>query len=143
MLSVEDAAAVLLGLWGMERRSAYRALIVEDDGAIRKLVKIVLEREGFVVEGVRDGAAAIALLSAVAYDLLIVDLMLPNIGGEELLGFLEDTQPKYLRRVIVTTASPRKISCEFLQRICRLLAKPFDIDELILIAKECTAPEAA
>lgn len=127
----------------MERRSSYRALIVEDDGAILNLVKIVLERENFVVEGVRSGEAAIELLASVAYDLLIVDLMLPEIGGEELLGFLEQTQPRSLRRVVVTTASPGRVSCEFLQRIYRLLAKPFDIDELVLIAKECAQPDAA
>ena len=127
----------------VERRSSYRALIVEDDGAILKLVKIVLERENFAVEGVRTAAAAIDLLASVAYDLLIVDLMLPDIGGEQLLGFLEQTQPKYLRRVVVTTASPGRMSCEFLQRICRLLAKPFDIDELVLIARECAQPDAA
>jgi DNA-binding response OmpR family regulator len=127
----------------MDRRSSYRALIVEDDGAILNLVKIVLQREGFTVEGVKTGVAAIALLDTVAYDLLIVDLMLPQVGGEEVLGYLELTQPKYLRRVVVTTASPGRISCDFLQRICRLLAKPFDIDELILIAKECAQPDAA
>lgn len=127
----------------MERRSSYRALIVEDDGAILNLVKIVLEREHFTVEGVKNGALAIELLASVAYDLLIVDLMLPELGGEELLGYLEQTQPKYLRRVIVTTASPGRMSCEFLDRICRLLAKPFDIDQLILIAKECAQPDAA
>jgi len=125
----------------MERRSSYRALIVEDDGTILKLVKIVLEREKFAVEGVRNAAAAMELLASVAYDLLIVDLMMPEIGGEELLGFLELTQPKYLRRVVVTTASPGRMSCEFLQRICRLLAKPFDINELVLIAKECAQPD--
>lgn len=127
----------------MERRSSYRALVVEDDGSILQLVRIVLERENFTVEGVRNAAAAIDLLASVAYDLLIVDLMLPEIGGEELLGFLEETQPGYLRRVVVTTASPGRMSCEFLQRICRLLAKPFDIDELVLIAKECAQPDAA
>lgn len=127
----------------MERRAAYRALIVEDDDSILNLVRIVLERENFVVEGVRSGGAAIAMLADVAYDLLIVDLMLPEIGGEELLDYLEAAQPQYLRRVIVTTASPRRISCEFLQRICRLLAKPFDIVELVLIAKECAEPDAA
>ena len=126
----------------MERRSSYRALVVEDDGAILNLVKIVLERENFTVEGVRSGAAAIQLLASVAYDLLIIDLMLPGIGGEELLGYIEAAQPKHLRRVVVTTASPGRISCEFLQRICRLLAKPFDIDELILIARECVQPAA-
>src|SRR4028119_1102532 len=100
----------------MERRASYRALIIEDDGAILKLVKIILEREHFTVEGVKSGAEAIELLASVAYDLLIVDLMLPQIGGDQLLGFLEQTQPKYLRRVIVTTASPGRLSCEFLQR---------------------------
>jgi DNA-binding response OmpR family regulator len=127
----------------MERRSSYRALIVEDDGAILNLVKIVLERENFTVEGVKSASAAIALLATVAYDLLVLDLMLPEIGGEEVLGYLEETRPKHLRRVIVTTASPGRISCEFLQRICRLLAKPFDIAELALIAKECTDPQVS
>ena len=126
----------------MERRASYRALVVEDDGAILRLVKLVLERENFTVEGVTRASAAIDLLETVAYDLLILDLMLPEIGGEELLGYLEQTQPKYLRRVIVTTASPRRMSCEFLERVCRLLAKPFDIDELVLIAKECAAEDA-
>ena len=116
---------------------------MEDDGAILNLVKIVLERENFAVEGVKSGAAAIDLLSSVAYDLLIVDLVMPDVGGEQLLGYLEETQPKYLRRVIVTTASPGRMSCAFLQRICRLLAKPFDIDELVLIARECAQPDAA
>lgn len=127
----------------MERRSSYRALIVEDDGAILNLVKVVLEREDFTVEGVKHATAAIDLLASVAYDLLIVDLMLPDISGEDLLGYLEQTQPKSLRRVIVTTASPGRMSCEFLQRVCRLLAKPFDIDELVLIAKECAQSDAA
>ena len=121
----------------MERRSSYRALIVEDDGAILNLVKIVLERENFTVEGVKNGGAAIELLSTVAYDLLIVDLMMPGVGGEEVLGHLEMTQPQSLRRVVVTTASPGRMNCEFLHRICRLLAKPFDIEELVLIAREC------
>jgi DNA-binding response OmpR family regulator len=127
----------------MERRTAFRALVVEDDGAILNLVKIVLEREGFIVEGVRSGAAAIGLLAGIAYDLLILDLMLPGLGGEELLGYLEETQPKYLRRVIVTTASPARMSCDFLKRICHVLAKPFDIEKLILIARECAHPDAA
>jgi DNA-binding response OmpR family regulator len=127
----------------MERRSGYRALIVEDDGAILNLVKVVLEREGFVVEGVKNATAAIGLLAGIAYDLLIVDLMLPGISGEALLGYLEETQPKYLRRVVVTTASPGKMSCDFLQRICKVLAKPFDIEKLILIARECAEPNAA
>ena len=124
-----------------ERREGFRALIVEDDDAILRMVKVVLQREKFIVEAVRDGGAAIELLKTVAYDLLIVDLMLPVVGGDQVLGYLEETQPKYLRRVIVTTASPGRMSCDFLQRICRLLTKPFDIEQLILFARECAVTD--
>ena len=126
----------------MERRQSYRALIVEDDEGILKLVKTVLQREGFVTEGVRDGREALELLKTVSYDLLILDLVLPEVGGEEVLDYLELTQPKYLRRVIITTASPRKMSKNFLERICRILAKPFDINQLVLIARQCASGES-
>ena len=124
-----------------ERRRTYRALVVEDDQGIVNLVRTVLERQEFTVEGVRTGAAAIELMKSVAYDLLILDLILPFVSGEEVMAFIEETQPKTLRRVIVMTASPRKLSCEFLERICKILAKPFDIDELVLMARECIESE--
>ena len=54
---------------------------------------------------------------------------------------LEDTQPGTLRRVIVMTALPRQLSCEFLERICKILAKPFDIEEVVLMAGECVREE--
>ena len=126
-----------------ERRRKYRALVIENDSSILLLVQRILEREGFVVEGVKNGAEAIQLLRDVTYELLIIDLMLPQISGEEVLDYLDATRPGALRRVIVTTASPRLLSCEFLERICRILAKPFDVDELILMARECMDPDAA
>lgn len=125
----------------LERRRAYRALVVEDDDGIVNLVRHVLQREGFMVECVRTGSAAIELMKTVAYDLLILDLILPVVSGEEVMAYIEETQPRTLRRVIVMTASPRKLSCEFLERICKVLSKPFNIDELVLMARECVEGE--
>jgi DNA-binding response OmpR family regulator len=125
----------------VERRRSFRALVVEDDTTILRLVKTVLEREQFTVEGVTGGARAIELLKVAAYDLVILDLMMPDVGGEDVLSYLEIAQPKYLRRVILTTASPRRFSCAFLERICRLLEKPFDVNQLVLFARECAAGE--
>jgi DNA-binding response OmpR family regulator len=124
-----------------DRRRTYRALVVEDDDGIVSLVRHVLQREEFTVECVKTGAAAIELMKVVAYDLLIIDLILPFVSGEEVMIFIEETQPSTLRRVIVMTASPRKLSSEFLERICRILAKPFNIEELVLMARECVESE--
>lgn len=136
-IATPESGRHLTGSDSEERRQSFRALVVEDDEAIVSLVRRVLEREEFSVECVKSGAAAIQLLKTVAYDLLILDLVLPLVSGEEVMTFLESTQPRTLRRVIVMTASPRQLSCEFLERICKILAKPFDINELVLMAREC------
>jgi len=57
--------------------------------------------------------------------------------GEEVMAYLKESQPHTLRQVIVMTASPRRLSCEFLERICKILTKPFDVEELVLMAREC------
>ena len=119
-----------------------RILLVEDDELLGSGLDDALTRAHYAHEWVRDGRSALELLKTVAYDLLILDLMLPDIGGEDVLDYLEETQPKYLRRVIITTASPRKMRKDFLERICRILAKPFDIHEFLLIARECASGDS-
>ena len=57
-------------------------LIVEDDHAVRDIVQIALEREGMSVEAVGDGEAALKRFrSAGAFDLVVLDIMLPGIDG--------------------------------------------------------------
>jgi two-component system, OmpR family, alkaline phosphatase synthesis response regulator PhoP len=57
-------------------------LIVEDDPAVRDVLKIALEREGMVVEAVGDGETALKRFAALgALDLVILDIMLPGMDG--------------------------------------------------------------
>jgi DNA-binding response OmpR family regulator len=58
-----------------------RTLVVEDDADIVELVTHYLEREGFAVESVGDGRAALERLRAGSYDLLILDVQLPGKDG--------------------------------------------------------------
>src|SRR5919202_3369127 len=59
-----------------------KVLIVEDDPAVRDIVKIALEREGIDVEAVGDGETALkSFRSADSLDLVILDIMLPDIDG--------------------------------------------------------------
>lgn len=56
-------------------------LIVDDEEKIRSLVRLYLEREGFVVEEAEDGRVALEKFRAGQFSLLIIDLMMPDIDG--------------------------------------------------------------
>lgn len=61
--------------------SKKRILIVDDEPHIREVVELYLCRDGFEVEAVGDGSAALAAIERQAPDLIVLDLMLPIMGG--------------------------------------------------------------
>jgi DNA-binding response OmpR family regulator len=113
-----------------------RALVCEDDGPIRSLVTHVVQREGFKVDSVGDGAEALDKLKDDNYDLLILDLMMPQVDGFEVLRRLRERMPSQLRRVIVMTAVSQNVA-GFIDPICTFLPKPFDIDRLTAAVRDC------
>ncbi len=56
-------------------------LVVEDDRTIRRLIRMVLEREGYQVHEAADGLEAVVKLGVAQYDVIVLDLMLPNLDG--------------------------------------------------------------
>ncbi len=58
-------------------------LLVEDDESVRIAAALVLERSGFVVEVVEDGADALAAAQGSSFDLVVLDIMLPTLSGFE------------------------------------------------------------
>lgn len=62
-----------------------RILIVDDDGNINRMMKEALEREGFACGQAYSGSEATLLLSMEHYDLVLLDLALPGMSGEEVL----------------------------------------------------------
>jgi len=108
-----------------------RILLVEDDGLLGAGVRDALERARYGVEWVLDGRQALAALRAGAFDLVILDLGLPGIGGLEVLRSVRaggGATP-----VLVLTARDTVA-----QRVAGLdagaddyLVKPFDVDELL------------
>ncbi|MDO4567135.1 MAG: response regulator, partial [Oscillospiraceae bacterium] len=65
-----------------------RILIAEDDGAIRELVRLTLERAGHACDAAADGEEAADLVQEHDYELAVLDIMLPKIDGWELLDYL-------------------------------------------------------
>ncbi|MFA5843455.1 MAG: response regulator transcription factor [Coriobacteriia bacterium] len=114
--------------------SAKRVLVVEDERAIREAVEAYLEREGFWVSAVGDGQAALDAVAAHGYDLVVLDLNLPKVPGEEVCRRLRDASDV---PIIMLTA---KGSEE--ERVAGLdlgaddyLVKPFSPRELVARAR--------
>src|SRR5688572_299198 len=80
-------------------------LVAEDDLGIQTLLRTILTREGFVVDCVGDGVAALERLGATRYDVILLDLMMPNLSGADLIEMLANANDDALSRVIVITAA--------------------------------------
>ncbi|HEX3579059.1 MAG TPA: response regulator [Thermoanaerobaculia bacterium] len=113
-------------------------LIVEDDASIRRLVRTVLLRQGYMVDVAADGREALAHLGVASYDVIILDLMMPNLDGFSFLASMARNTPERLKRVIITSAASPAVINEKLKGIeFDLLPKPFDINELITRVRTC------
>jgi DNA-binding response OmpR family regulator len=67
-----------------------RILVVEDEPRLGELLRLYLERDGYDVMVVGDGRAAITAIDAEPVDLVVLDLMLPGVGGEAVLSAIRD-----------------------------------------------------
>ena len=111
---------------------------MEDDLAIRRLVRMVLERVGYRVEVAADGLEAVLKLGLSDFDVIILDLMMPNLDGFSFIETLAANAPERLRRIIVTSAaSPTVIRERMKGRPFDVLPKPFDISELQQRVRAC------
>ena len=61
----------------------YRALVVDDEERIRRLIKMYLENDEFIVEEAVDGDEALKLAIEQNYDVIILDIMMPGMDGIE------------------------------------------------------------
>lgn len=116
------------------RRSA---LVVDDDTSIRNLVATLLRREGFEVETANDGLEAVLKLGLAEFDVIMLDLMMPLVGGGEIIEFLRNERSDLLRHVIVMTAAADP-EVHKLDGCCAVIRKPFDVRDLISIVLEHT-----
>ncbi len=117
----------------------FHALVVDDDPALQGLFTKLLSRKGFAVDAATDGRVAYDQLHRNAYSVILLDLMMPDVNGFELLERLHRDSPSLLPRIIVMTgASQRSIDGLDTSDIWGLIRKPFDIDELVTSAIACS-----
>lgn len=114
-----------------------RILIVEDEQDLAELLEYNLRAEGYETEHAPTGAAALSRARASAPDLVLLDLMLPDIAGSEVLRLLKADKAAKKASVIIVTAKGQETD-----RIQGLelgaddyVVKPFSVRELLLRVK--------
>ena len=116
----------------------WSALVVDDDPGLQSLFYTLLGREGFSVDCAPNGRTAFEYLRRGAYSVILLDLMMPDVNGFELLERLRRDSPALLPRVIVVTgASQRDAESLDATRLHAVMRKPCDIDELVARARAC------
>ena len=108
-------------------------LVADDDPAILRLVKVVVEKEGYTVVPARDGKEAYKLLqSEEPFTAAIFDVVMPYIQGTELVRFMQSEKRLMKIPVIMMTAeqNPRLSSESFSAGAVAFLPKPFTTTQL-------------
>jgi len=113
-------------------------LVVEDDRAIRRLLKMVLQREGYLVQEAADGVEAVVKIGQSEYDVIVLDLMMPNLDGFGFISSLADNDAKRLKKIIVTSAASQSvIEGRMRGTPFDTLSKPFDLKDLVARVRAC------
>ncbi|MFZ6004127.1 MAG: response regulator transcription factor [Actinomycetota bacterium] len=84
-----------------------RALIVDDDASIRELLRTVLELDGWEVHEAEDGVQALALAKAERPHGVILDVMMPDKDGFDVLAALRKTEQGRAMAIVMLTAKTR------------------------------------
>ena len=104
-----------------------RLLIVEDDEDVRRLVQTILRTHCSTIDVAADGERAVELLASNAYDVVVLDIMLPKKNGFEVAEAIAAmAQPPGL---VVLSAIARYFRDRFPAKTV-ILQKPFDIKQL-------------
>ncbi|MCX5784299.1 MAG: response regulator [Elusimicrobia bacterium] len=107
-----------------------KILVADDEEIIRNYVTRALSSRGYSVGTASDGASALALAKKEEFDLVICDLKMPDMRGEEVIRELKILRPR--TKVILITGSVSDISNPVTQRVAveGFLIKPFGINEI-------------
>lgn len=129
----------------MTPNPAVEVLIVEDDLSIQRLLTAVMVRNGLTPVVAPDGKAALALLATDDFDAIVLDLLLPEINGFDVLRHLAISKPAMLEKTIVLTAASERTyrNSPHIRNTRALFRKPFDLGKLQEEILSCCGGEAA
>lgn len=117
------------------------ALVVDDNFYNRDICRLALENAGYEVIEVDNGRGAIDLLKERTFNLLVLDLAMPEVTGVDVLRELEQQTLRRSTFIVVMTANPHMATEEVQEQVDFVLFKPIDVQTFAQFAKRLIKPE--
>ena len=114
-----------------------KVLIVDDDEEIRALLQDMLIEEGHQVDTARDGQEALERLQQEGGWVVLLDIMMPNMDGHEVIRQLEDNHTLRDKNRVALMSAGGRLAQERMNLtsdiVAALLPKPFDLDDVLAV----------
>lgn len=126
----------------MSGMPARTALVVDDNYYNRDLSRLALEHVGYEVTEAENGALAVSLLEKHSFDLMVLDLAMPELNGVEVLREIKNRYAPM--SIIVMTANPHMVIEDVEANVDLVMYKPIDITGFVRLVDRLhrSAPSA-
>ena len=117
-----------------------KVLIVDEESLVNRFLESRLKREGFSVVFATDGQQALILIQDQKFDLILVDLMIPNVAGRELIMEIQRNPLNSQTPIIVLTSlsSDELIVDVLASGVKDYILKPFSVNVIVAKLKQLT-----
>jgi DNA-binding response OmpR family regulator len=118
----------------LEETSAPRILCIDDEPEMVELIRLILRRRGYEVQGATSGAQGLSMMRATAPDLVLLDLMMPDVDGWDVYQQMKADESMRRIPVIIITAKAQNIDRVLGLQVAKVddyVSKPFSPQDLL------------
>ena len=109
-----------------------RVLVVDDEPAICKALMIALQRAGYDARSAQSGDSALAMLGREHFDVLLIDLRIPDTRGDVVFELAAATHPHLRHQTVFMTGDISERATRLIASCkCPMLKKPFELREML------------
>lgn len=126
----------------MTARMRKRVLVVEDDEPTQRLLSAILQRQELEVVIAAGGAHAITLLGTQTFDVVLLDMMMPDVPGSAVIDYVRD-QGLPVPIIVCTAAGKTVIESIDSETVRAVIRKPFEILDLVTSVRAVAGMDAA
>jgi DNA-binding response OmpR family regulator len=113
----------------------HNILVVDDDQELRETIHEILTEAGFSVTMAANGEEALNCLDRQAFDVILLDLIMPGLGGKEVLPLIKRQSPSVKVIMITAFATIENAVSAMRKGADDYLTKPFKVDELLTVVR--------